>query len=354
MGDDAPRPTRRELNSAVLPMLEPPEERVRKRRWPLRLLGILLVLLLIIAGVVGWAWYTLNNALDQIQRDPELVVEAPAKSTIPAADLILEAPVNILVMGSDSRDSSDEGRSDVLMIAHFTAQRDKIYLISFPRDMYVEIPNQGKNKINAAFAFGGPPLVVETMQQLTGITCDHTMVINFERFLELSQVIGGVEFYNATESSSEGFHFPEGHLNLQGEALLAYVRQRKGLPNGDLDRTERHRHVLGGMFWKLATPETLTNPAAMQTLIDSLGDYFTVDPGFTNQAMIELGTSLRIDERTDLVGLQAPISGFSRTKAGAAIDVVDTVRLAELADAIRNDVMDEYVDKYGTASGLVK
>jgi LCP family protein required for cell wall assembly len=335
-------------------MLEPPEEPVRKRRWPLRLLGIFLVLLLIIAGAVGWAWHSLNNALDQIARDPELASQSSTDTGIPAADLVLEGSLDILVMGSDSRDSSDEGRSDVLLMAHFTAKRDKIYLISFPRDMYVDIPNQGKNKINAAFAFGGPPLVVATMEQLTGIEADHTMVINFERFLELSRVIGGVEFYNATESSSEGFHFPEGHLNLQGDALLAYVRQRKGLPNGDLDRTERHRHVLGGMFWKLATPETLTNPAAMQTLIDSLGDYFTVDPGFTNEAMIELGLSLRIDERTDLIGLQAPVSGFSTTKAGAAIDVVDTERLAELSDAIRNDALEEYVDKYGTASGLVK
>jgi LCP family protein required for cell wall assembly len=326
----------------------------KKRRWVLPLCISMGVLVISLLGVVAWAWYTANSALDQIKRDPTLVIEDPEFPAPLPSDLIERHPLNIVVMGSDSRGDIEDGRSDVLLVMHVTADRDKMYLISFPRDMYVPIPGHGKNKINAAYAFGGPPLTVKTLQQLVGVGMDHTVVIDFESFVQITKVIGGVTFNNSFESTNLGYHFPKGEVTLAGDELLAYVRQRRGLPGGDLGRTERHRAVLRAVFLKLATPETLTNPAAMQTVIDEVGGYFTVDARLTNSEIISIGTSMRLTKGADVIGLQAPVSGYGRTKANAAIDIVDEKQMAALAKAIQDDTLDAYIKKYGTASGLTK
>jgi LCP family protein required for cell wall assembly len=326
----------------------------KKRRWILPLgisVGVLIIALL--AGV-AWVWSAANSALDKIERDPALVIDDPDFPAPLPSELIERHPLNIVIMGSDSRGDIEDGRSDVLLVMHVTADRDKMYLISFPRDMYVSIPGHGKNKINAAYAFGGAPLTVKTLQKLVGVGMDHTVVIDFESFVQITKVIGGVTFNNSFESTNLGYHFPKGQVTMSGDELLAYVRQRRGLPGGDLGRTERHRTVLRAVFLKLATPETLTNPTAIQSVVDEVGGYFTVDARLTNSEIISIGTSLRLSKGADVIGLQAPVSGYGRTKANAAIDIVDEKQMAALAKAIQEDSLDTYIEKYGTASGLTK
>ena len=90
-----------------------------------------------------------------------------------------------MLLGSDSRDPDNEanGRSDSIMVVHLNTKRTKAYIISFPRDMYVNIPGHGKNKINAAFAFGGAPLTVRTLESLSDVRMDHVVLVDFEGFI---------------------------------------------------------------------------------------------------------------------------------------------------------------------------
>lgn len=317
----------------------------RKRGW-LKALTILASSLLVLSLMVGGGlWWAANSALSSITRDPGLLPSAePATTATSVAAPQEEAePLNFLVLGSDSR-GSDQGRSDVLMLAHLSSDRSEMYLVSFPRDLYVAIPGHGKNKINAAYAFGGAALTAETIKELVGVDVDHAALIDFEGFISLSEVVGGVSVWNKTQSTNLGFTFPRGQITLSGEELLAYVRQRHGLANGDLDRAERQRMVLKAMIKKLASKETLTDPARVLAVANRVGGYLTVDSGLTNDRILAIAAELRLEGGGDVVTLQAPISGFGRSPAGASIDLVDTRRMAELATALQDDTMADYVE----------
>ncbi|MCL1839010.1 MAG: LCP family protein [Propionibacteriaceae bacterium] len=327
----------------------------KKSRRTARIVLISLGALLIVAlGFAAWAWQQAQSALSSIERDPELVTYDPELPIAKIPDGKQYAPLNIVVMGSDSRGSGDAGRSDVLMIAHINADRDKMYLISFPRDMYVDIPGRGKNKINAAYAYGGPPLVVRTLQKLVGMNMDHTAVIDMEEFVMITEVIGGVTINNRIASQSRGYTYPKGEITMAGDKLLCYVRERYGLPNGDLDRSERHRTVLRAIFLKLLNKDTLTNPAALQALINNVGSYFRVDDKLTNSEMISIAMSLNVSGGADIISLQAPIKGYGRSPANASIDIVHEKLMAELAEAIQNDTVAEYIERNGNTNGLTK
>ncbi|MDR3070555.1 MAG: LCP family protein [Propionibacteriaceae bacterium] len=322
----------------------------RRRRWVIAvsILVGLLVLALVAIGVIVARGY---NSVTQIPRETDLVINDPEYPT-PTVPMV-ERALNFAVMGSDSR-GPDQGRSDVLMIAHLTADRQKLFLISFPRDMYVSIPGHGKNKINAAYAFGGPALAAKTLQKLTDVPIDHTVLINFEDFTQVTNLVGAITFDNKHESKAGGYSFPKGQISLAGEELLAYVRQRRGLPNGDLDRTERHRTVLKALFLKLASKETLANPQAIIQILDTIGDYISVDANLTNDILLGIGASLKISSSADIVLMQAPVSGYGRTKAGASIDIVNEPLLKELSAALQEDDLDFYIEKNGNGSGLTR
>ena len=117
-----------------------------------------------------------------------------------------------MLLGSDSRDPGNEGngRSDTILVVHLNAKRDKAYIISFPRDMYVNVPGYGKNKINAAFAFGGAPLAVRTLEDLTGVRMDHVVLIDFEGFIRLTEDLRGVTVTNKTRLQRTRFRLPRG------------------------------------------------------------------------------------------------------------------------------------------------
>ena len=132
------------------------------------------------------------------------------------------------------------------MVVHLNKAHDQAYITSFPRDMYVDIPGHGKNKINAAFAFGGTQLMVQTLESLLGTRMDHVVMVDFEGFIKLTESLGGVTVKNKTAFSSHGFDYPKGEITIKGEEALWFVRERKSLPNGDLDRAENQRNVYQG------------------------------------------------------------------------------------------------------------
>ncbi len=264
----------------------------------------------------------------------------PAPSRPPAGKT--EA-LNYVLMGSDSRDADDSGagRSDVLMVLHLAADRKSVSIVSFPRDLYVPIPGYGKNKINAAFAFGGPQLSVRTLEQLLGTRMDHVALIDFEGFIALTDQLGGVIVDNQHASASRGYDFPAGKITVSGDQALAFVRERYTLPGGDLDRAERQRQVVQAILAKGMSRETLTDPAKFAGFVAGVSRHLTIDDQLTDSEIRKTALSLRLTA-SDVHLLQSPIAGFD-TVNGMSIDVADQKKTDGLARALRDDTMDAYL-----------
>ena len=256
--------------------------------------------------------------------------------------------MNFVLLGSDSRDPGDAGagRSDSIMVVHLNKAHDQAYITSFPRDMWVDIPGHGKGKINAAFAYGGTQLMVQTLESLLGTRMDHVVMVDFEGFIKLTESLGGVTVKNKTAFSSHGFDYPKGEITIAGEQALWFVRERKSLPDGDLDRAENQRNVIKAIVAKGLSPEIVANPAAFTGFISGVAEHVTVDSSLSDQTIRDLALSLRLTP-SDIHLLQAPLSGFGTSPDGQSIDVVDEAQLAALGKAMKKDTMDAYLEKYG-------
>jgi polyisoprenyl-teichoic acid--peptidoglycan teichoic acid transferase len=320
----------------------PDGERKRRRTW-MRILVITTSLLLaVVLGVGGFYLAVGLNALQNIKRDPGMMPTDDGRTTT----VIDTGPVDFVLMGSDSR-GSDRGRSDTLMVAHLNAERNTLYLISVPRDLYVSIPGHGSNKINAAYSFGGSALTIKTVEQLLGIQIDHAAMVNFEGFVGLTSEVGGVTIFNEIASKNLGFDFPRGEITLKGDQALAYVRQRYDLPRGDLDREARQRAVVKALVLKLLNPSTLANPATFNSVAGKVGSYLTVDSSLTNDAIWKLASSLAVRSAGDIRQLQVPISGGKRIPGAGAVLIPNTAQLATLSTAIQSDQLGAYWKTYG-------
>ena len=334
----APDPDRGTASAPVRPP--------RRRLWP-RLLGVVAgVLVLALVGVGVYAWRVDRGLTSNINRGIDLPTDDPSIGSRPTA-----APetgsLNYVLLGSDSRDPDDEGdgRSDSIMVAHLNEDRDKAYIISFPRDMWVDIPGHGKAKINAAYELGGPALAVRTLEELTDVRMDHVVLVGLEGFIGLTDDLGGVTVTNKTAFTSHGFDYPKGKITIQGEEALWFVRERKALPEGDLDRAENQRNVIKAIVAKGLSADVVSDPARFTAFTSNLAKHLTVDNGLTDEEIRRTALSLRL-RSDDIELLQAPLSGFATSADGQSIDVVDTEKLAELSEALEQDTMDEYIQKY--------
>ena len=320
--------------------------RRHRRRTLVVLIGAVVLLLSGLAVITGYLWSINNTLAGNIKHDetflPPDTVERPPRAANTA--------LNVLLIGSDARTGSDfdptvtGARSDTIMIAHITADRDKVYLVSFPRDSYVAIPGRGLNKINAAYAFGGPALLVETLERLTGVRIDHVAEIGFEGFRDLTTALGGVDVNVAKASSIPGtpYRWSQGINHMQGEEALQFVRQRHGLSGGDLDRVRRQQAFVKAIMLKTLSRGTLTDPAKFSRVVDAGTRYLTVDGALTTKLLRSIALSLRGLRGDDVVFVTAPVAGFGRTEAGASIVRLDTAKLSELSGALRQDHMADY------------
>jgi LCP family protein required for cell wall assembly len=332
------------------PVEDSPQNGSRPKRHGLLVALLAIVALVGVGSLIAGVLYVvaIDRAVNQSLQhaSDQLPAETPsANGETPRPKRTGEA-INYVLLGSDSRSTdSAGGRSDVLMVMHLSGDRESAYMISFPRDMYVPIPGHGKDKINAAFAYGGPPLTVRTLEGMLSTRMDHVALIDFEGFINLTQELGGVTVYNKYPSVSAGYKFPVGNVTVQGEEALAYVRERKQLPHGDLDRAERQRAVLQAILAKGLAKETISNPLKFVSFVRGVSRHVTVDDQLTDAELRKTALSLRLT-RSDIHMLQAPISGFGTSPSKQSIDIVDQKKLKELAKALQTDQMAEYVQKY--------
>lgn len=199
----------------------------------------------------------------------------PRTDATPDGDRPAEQPGQVYVLaGSDSRQGltteeqnrlgtgNDAGqRTDTIMLL-YVPRIGKAALISVPRDSYVSIPGHGKNKINAAYSFGGPELLVATIETNTGVRVDGYAEIGFGGFVNAVDAVGGIEMCpaQAIKDRDSNLDIPAGCQQMDGVTALGYVRMRKADPRGDIGRAERQREMLSALAKKTISPATVALP----------------------------------------------------------------------------------------------
>jgi anionic cell wall polymer biosynthesis LytR-Cps2A-Psr (LCP) family protein len=329
--------------TAAVDDLASPEDtgRRRKNRRPL---VILLVLLCLLAAMVGgglvWAKYAIESNLHTIG-DP--FAEVPNRPELPKAVEAEESvPTNILILGSDSRISAGDPsqwkygaqRTDAIMLLHIPGDRKGAYVVSIPRDSWVEIPGNGYAKLNAAYSFGGPPLMIQTLESLTGARIDHFAVADFDSFAQLTDQLGGVVI--------------DGQL-LNGTEALAYARERYTLPRGDFDRIKRQQNWLRAMAASTAVTEARKDPSKVFGLVSAASTAVSVDDNLSLQEMVDLALDIRATGTSGVSYITTPVAGTGWSPDGTqSIVNLDQTAAAELFAAMANDQMAEYVQAHAS------
>ena len=315
------------------------------------MLIIALVLLLVpIAAITGYGIYLGHLVTSNVQTEnllpaltPDQLAGKPGAPvpTGPGATPVTGKGLNFLFIGSDAGPDRSGARADVIMLAHIPEDRHNVTLIHFPRDLYVDIPGRGKDKINASFAYGGAPLLVETLQNLTGAHVDHVAKIGFDGFKNMTDAVGGVDVYVAESSSQDKYTFVAGTtMHMNGDMALEFVRSRYQLSQGDISRGQRQQEFLKSLMLKVLSGDTLTNPVKLANLVDAATKNLTVDQNLDIGATQQLALSLRNIRTYDVRFITAPFSGFATTSGGADIDVVDVAKMTAMGQAVAEDGLD--------------
>ena len=229
------------------------------------------------------------------------------------------------------------------MLVHVPEDRHDVTLIHFPRDLYVDIPGHGKDKINASYAYGGSPLLVETLQNLIGVHIDHAAKIGFEGFKNMTDAVGGVDVFVAESSSQGVYRFQAGTtMHMNGDMALEFVRSRYQLSQGDISRGQRQQEFLKALMLKVLSGDTLTNPVKLASLVDAATRNLTSDLSLDIGETQQLALSLRNIRGDDVRFITAPFSGFATTSGGAAIDVVDVAKMTAMGQAVADDRLDAW------------
>ncbi|MFH7818895.1 polyisoprenyl-teichoic acid--peptidoglycan teichoic acid transferase TagU [Neobacillus thermocopriae] len=231
-------------------------ERRKSRKW-LKITGIIILVLFVGAGVYGYSLYkSFKSAVDTMHQPIDRKQSEKRETPI---EIKKKDPFSVLMLGVDQR-GNDRGRSDTIIVLTVNPNNNSIKMLSIPRDTRTEIIGKGKqDKINHAYAFGGVPMAIDTVENFLDIPIDYYIQVNMEGFKDIVDAVGGVTVRNDLDFSYDGFHFAKGEINLTGEEALAFARMRKEDPRGDFGRQTRQRQIIQAVINEGASLSTLTN-----------------------------------------------------------------------------------------------
>nr|WP_213002930.1 LCP family protein [Actinoplanes consettensis] len=323
----------------------------RKPKWGriALVVGAVLIVAGIIAGISLYGYANgLNDDLKRTDAFSEITNGRPAKT--------VDGALNVLLVGSDSRDpdaakdTTNAWRADTLILMHIPADHKSAQLISIPRDLWVNIPSANdaacdsgsRAKINAAFAFGGLPRAVRTVECMTDVHLDHVLAIDFGGFKEVTDALGGVDL--KVDQSITSIHKPhrkfvKGTMHMNGEQALDWIRQRKQFPRGDFDRMRHQQEFLKALMDKAASGGTLSNPSKLNDFLKSVTKAVTADQDFSLTDMAVQFRSLRGE---NLTFITSPNKG-SETISGQSVVVADRDKALVLYKAVASDKMTEWM-----------
>ena len=275
--------------------------------------------------------------------------------------------LNYLVVGSDSREglSKDEiralrvgstavaagGRSDTMFLIHISKSRDAAFIVSLPRDTLVQVPahksqdgttdiSERPGKLNAAFAFGGAPLLIQTIETKTNLKIDHYVEVNFAGFTRVVDALGGIEV-----CSSVAIDDPKSHLvmsagthTLNGLEALKYVRTRDYDGRGDIGRMERQQKFVSSVLRKATSSGVLLNPIKLANFYNATISTVKMDSGVSKNDLLTLAKQMRNLSSGNVRTLTVPISDPNgRHPSVGSVVIWDQLLAAELWTRIRDD-----------------
>lgn len=227
----------------------------KKPKW-LKITGIVASLMLLGVVIYGFVIYnSLTSAVDKMHEP----VDRKSDKRTEDVTLNKKEPFSVLMLGVDEREG-DKGRSDTMIVLTVNPNKNSVKMLSIPRDTRTEIIGRGfEDKINHAYAFGGPEMSMDTVENFLDIPIDYYMKINMEGFKDIVDAVGGVTVNNDLDFSQDGFHFAEGPITLNGEEALSFSRMRYEDPRGDFGRQLRQRLIIQGVIREGASVSSLTN-----------------------------------------------------------------------------------------------
>lgn len=310
---------------------------------------VALVSTVALAGV-GVAWFTVDRFQASTNVTPALAEVSSAPNQPPVDD----GATDILLVGDDSRTDARgvplpgsvlrtlrtqfdaSVNTDTIIVLRIPDNGGKVYAVSIPRDSYVAIPGYQTAKINAAYGVmqartgkvsAGETALIETVQNLTGVHIDHYVEVNLYGFYLLSKAIGGVQvcLKHSTSDPDSGADFRAGLQTIEGANALSFVRQRKGLPEGDIDRIVRQQVFLAAAAHKVLSAGTLTNPQALGALMNAMKQTLITDPGFSLTTLIQEAQGL-ISGNIEFTTIPI-VNSNARTPDGQSIVQVDPAQV---------------------------
>lgn len=248
-------------------------------------IAMIIVGVLFLAGV-GFAYYVYDSI-----RDTANAIHEPIEGRqLPSRTVDIEdsEPVSFLIAGIDARGDTLSGRSDTMILVTVNPALKSMKMLSIPRDTRTEIVGKGTiEKINHAYAHGGPAMAMDSVENLFNVNIDHYVSINMEGFKELIDALGGVTVNNNFAFSSGGYDFPEGQQFLSGDEALAYTRMRKEDPQGDFGRAARQREIVQAVIKEAAQFGSITKANEMLDVVGgsvktdmSLDDMWTLQNNY--------------------------------------------------------------------------
>jgi LCP family protein required for cell wall assembly len=271
---------------------------------------------------------------------------------------------NILLVGNDERPAnmtaeqyrqlsttSDGGsaNTDTMILLHVPANGSSATLVSFPRDSYVSIPGYGKNKLNAAYVYGstnasgnadqkdaaGMRLLIKTIQNLTGLTINHYVKVSLLSFYNIANSLGPVTvcLNHAVSDPYSGAHFHAGVQQLNATQALQFVRQRHGLPNGDLDRAVRQQYFLSVEAQQVLSAGTLLNPVKLNKVVGAVSSSLEMDDKLN---LISLATQLKGLKSGGIHSATVPLTAdpYANVPGVGSVVQIDHSKLADFIDSI--------------------
>ncbi|SJZ87684.1 LCP family protein [Garciella nitratireducens] len=264
---------------------------------------VLMGFLIIVLVLVGGAGFYLNHMLNQVgthkisQSDENLGI----KNSNEESDNI----TNIALFGLDRRETTGNTRSDTIMIATLDTKNKKAKLTSIMRDTYVNIPSRGMDKINHAYAYGGPELAIRTINENFDMNIRDYVMVDFFGMADIIDALGGVTIDVKPEEVSRTGVSSAGLQTLNGEQAVKYSRIRY-VGNGDFERTERQRKVLEQLMNKVVTAGPMEYPKLMNQLLPY------VETSLSKREILKLGTSAFTSGVDSLEEYRIPVDGYAK------------------------------------------
>jgi len=316
----------------------PPRRPSRGRYRFRRFLVFLMLLVLVYVGAMIWAVGSIWNSIDRVD-------STPTNSARPAGG----SGSTFLLVGTDSREDlsreerndlvtghTEGARADTIMLLHLPDGGQPL-LLSIPRDSYVEIPGHGQNKINAAYAIDGPSLLVDAVEQATGLRVDGYLEIGFGGFVEVVGIVGGVEMCldEPVQDEKTRLDLPAGCQMLEGKEALNYVRMRYSDPRGDLGRVERQREFLAALIHEMAKPDTVLVPWRLHSVGTATGSALALGEDTSLWETGRIALAMRSISNGDGQSLTVPVADANyQTAAGSSV-LWDETKADALFEALR-------------------